>query len=96
MSRERYRAPSASGDQAPQTSSGDQTPQTPSGDQAQQITSSHGLIYYRARDLAKRYQVHEVTIWKWVRSGNLPPPTRLGANTVGWRSDRIEARERER
>ena len=85
MLRQRYRASSASGDQAPQTSSGDQAPKT-----------SHGLTYYRAVDLAKRYQIHVVTIWKWLRSGNLPPPTRLGPNTVAWRSDHIEAWESER
>ena len=87
MSRERYREPSASGDQAPQTVSRDQAPQ---------ISSSHGLIYYRAADLARRYRIHIVTIWKWVANGNLPPPTRLGPNTVAWRSDQIEAWERSR
>jgi prophage regulatory protein len=95
MSRD-CRPRSASGDQVAQTSSGDKAPQTSSGDQAPKISSSHGLIYYRAVDLAKRYQVHVVTIWKWLRSGNLPPPTRLGPNTVAWRSDRIEAWESER
>jgi prophage regulatory protein len=96
MTRGRYRTPSAGGNQAPQTSSGDLVSQISSRDQAPKIASSHRLIYYRAVDLAERYQVHVVTIWKWLRSGNLPPSTRLGPNTVAWRSDHIEAWETER
>ena len=96
MSTERYRALSASGDQAPQTSSRDQAAQTSSRDEAPQITSSHGRIYYRASDLAKRYGVHVITVWRWRATGNLPEPTRLGPGTVGWRSDTIEAWESER
>ncbi|MGO8923339.1 MAG: helix-turn-helix transcriptional regulator [Xanthobacteraceae bacterium] len=87
MSRERYREPSASGDQAPQTVSRDQAPQ---------ISSSHGLIYYRAADLAQRFGVHPVTVWKWVQSGNLPQPTKLGPGVSAWRSDVLERWEAER
>ena len=96
MLRERYRVPRASGNQAPQTSSRDQAPQISSRDEAPQITSSHGRIYYRASDLAKRYGVHVITVWRWRATGNLPEPTRLGPGTVGWRSDTIEAWETQR
>jgi prophage regulatory protein len=30
------------------------------------------------------------TIWRWIRSGEFPPPIRIGKNMVGWRSDRVQ------
>jgi predicted DNA-binding transcriptional regulator AlpA len=57
---------------------------------------SGDVFYYRANDLAARYKVHVITIWKWVSNGNLPPPTRLGPNTRAWRSDLIERWEAQR
>jgi len=85
MSRERFRPTSASGDQAPQISS------SPDGGET---GSSQGRpVFFRANDLAKRYGVHPITIYKWVRARNLPPPTRLSRGVTAWRSDHIEAWE---
>ena len=92
MSRERFRPTSASGDQAPQISSSPE-----GGDQAPQTGSSQGRpVFFRANDLAKRYGVHPITICKWLRTKNLPPPTRLSPGVTAWRSDHIEAWETER
>jgi predicted DNA-binding transcriptional regulator AlpA len=52
-------------------------------------------FYYTAADLAKRYKVHKITIFKWVRAGRLPPPDKLAPNTTRWRSDRIAKHEAE-
>jgi predicted DNA-binding transcriptional regulator AlpA len=45
------------------------------------------------KDIAKRYQVTEVCIWLWVKSGRLPPPHRLGPQTRRWPPKIIEAFE---
>jgi predicted DNA-binding transcriptional regulator AlpA len=58
--------------------------------------SDNKIVFYRASDLAKRYRVHVITIWKWVSSGNLPRPMRIGPNTRAWRSTDIEAWEAKR
>jgi prophage regulatory protein len=56
-------------------------------------SDSSGVYFLRATDLARRYRIHIITVWKWTREGNLPRPARLGPSTVGWRSDVIEAWE---
>lgn len=51
--------------------------------------------YLTDRQLAERYGVSRVTIWRWARSGRLPAPVRLGANTTRWRSDAVAEAERQ-
>ena len=46
-------------------------------------------------DLAARYGVTRVTIWRWRNSENLPQPLRLGPNTVRWSRESIERWEAE-
>lgn len=41
--------------------------------------------YFSDRELAKRYDVSRLTIWRWVREGFFPPPDKLGPNTSRWR-----------
>lgn len=36
-------------------------------------------------DLAAAFRVHQMTIWKWSKSGQLPKPYRLGGNTTRWK-----------
>jgi predicted DNA-binding transcriptional regulator AlpA len=56
--------------------------------------SDEGAVrFLSARDLAHRYSVHVITIWKWTKKGVLPPPLRLGANTTRWRETDIDAHE---
>lgn len=45
------------------------------------------------KDLAQRYKVTEACIWKWVKSGNLPPPRSLGPQTRRWPPEVIETFE---
>lgn len=49
--------------------------------------------FYRARDLARRWRVHEVTVWKWSAAGKIPKPKRIGPNTVRWQGRTILAHE---
>jgi predicted DNA-binding transcriptional regulator AlpA len=48
------------------------------------------------RDLAKRYQVHTVTIWRMVRRGDFPPPTELAPGINRWSPEVIAAHEASR
>ena len=52
-------------------------------------TEQHGVQnmepIYRKRELSEALQVSEVTLWRWVRSGQFPKPIKLGPNTIGWR-----------
>ena len=58
--------------------------------------SAADLVYFSAADLAERYSCHPITIWKWAASGRLPKPVKLlGSRCTRWRSDDIEAYERE-
>lgn len=47
--------------------------------------------YIRAQELATRLAVHRTTLWRWVQDGHLPPPVRLGPNTVAWDCTQIDA-----
>ncbi len=55
-----------------------------------------GKLFLRADDLATRWKIHPVTVWKWVSKGILPPPTKLGPNVRGWDSDVIKQYEASR
>lgn len=59
-------------------------------------SNTGNVVYFRAADLASRYGVHVITIFKWAASRNLPKPVKLGPNTTAWRSDTIERWEAER
>jgi prophage regulatory protein len=47
--------------------------------------------FIRAQELAAMLAVHRTTLWRWVHDGHLPPPVRLGPNTVAWESTQIDA-----
>jgi prophage regulatory protein len=49
--------------------------------------------FYSAADLAARYQVHLITIFKWLKAGKLPEPVRLGGGTTRWRPSDITKHE---
>ncbi len=46
-------------------------------------------LWYCARDLARRWAVHEITVWKWASNKTIPKPTHLGPNTSRWRGAAI-------
>jgi len=52
--------------------------------------------FYSARFLARRWDVHEQTIWKWRAAGWLSPPTKLGRNLTRWGGRVIIEFERQR
>lgn len=43
-----------------------------------------------AVEVAAHFNVSRTTIWRWVKSGVLPKPVKLGG-LVRWRRDEIEA-----
>lgn len=55
--------------------------------------------FIRPRDLAStktragRWPVSTATLWRWVASGILPPPVKLGPQIAVWPLDVIEAHE---
>ncbi len=68
-----------------------------SDDQVAQTGSSQSRpVFLRAADLAQRYRIHIVTVYRWVSRKNLPPPTRLSRGVTAWRSDVLERWEAER
>ena len=42
------------------------------------------------RDLAQRYAVSRITVWRWARGGVIPKPKKLGPNTSRWSAAEIE------
>lgn len=56
----------------------------------------NGVVYLSAAQLARRYGVHIVTVWRWAQTGQLPPPVRLTSRTTRWRRDEVEACEAKR
>lgn len=58
--------------------------------------SENGVVYLSAAQLARRYGVHIVTVWRWAQTGRLPQPVRLTPRTTRWRRDEIEASEAKR
>lgn len=55
-----------------------------------------GAVYLSADQLAQRYSVHVVTIWRWAQSGRIPRPVKISPRTTRWRKDQIEAADAER
>ena len=49
--------------------------------------------YLSDRAIAARFSISRSTVWRWVRSGSLPPPIRMGAATTRWRLSDILAAE---
>ena len=58
--------------------------------------SSCAQPWLTVKELAAKYQVTEACIWKWVKSGNLPPPRSLGPQTRRWPPEDIETFEAEK
>ncbi|MDE2901471.1 MAG: AlpA family phage regulatory protein [Chloroflexota bacterium] len=42
------------------------------------------------RDVTELVGVSRMTIYRWCRSGDFPPPHRLGARCIGWYREEIE------
>lgn len=59
----------------------------------QHETTRNQPAWLSDRDLALRYSVSRITIWRWARAGNIPKPRKLAANTSRWSADEIEAHD---
>ena len=44
-------------------------------------------------DVAARYGVSRITIWRWARTGRIPQPLKIGPNTSRWNSAELEAHD---
>ena len=53
-------------------------------------------VYLTDKDLAARYQVKRSSVWRWVRSGILPPPVKISEGCSRWVKSEIETRDAER
>jgi len=58
------------------------------------MTSTTTKRYFSANELAERFGVHVITVWKWASSGRLPKPVKLlGSRATRWRVEDIERTE---
>ena len=49
--------------------------------------------YLTDQDLATRYAISRVTVWRWVSTGRLPAPVKIGPNCSRWIAEEVEAIE---
>jgi predicted DNA-binding transcriptional regulator AlpA len=50
--------------------------------------------WLRSRDLLLRFGISDVTLWRWVKAGKFPAPTRLGGTrSLFWARGAIESWE---
>ena len=45
----------------------------------------------RLKKVQEHYPKSRVQIWRDVRAGRFPPPVEIGANSIGWFEDEVEA-----
>ena len=46
------------------------------------------------KDLADRYGVSLVSIWRWTKAGRLPQPHKIGPNCVRYCANEVQEHER--
>jgi prophage regulatory protein len=52
-----------------------------------------GTKWLSDQDVASRYGVSRITVWRWSKAGQFPKPRKLGANTTRWLASEIEAHD---
>ncbi|TQE98267.1 MAG: AlpA family phage regulatory protein [Spiribacter salinus] len=50
-------------------------------------------LWLSDKDLATRYGVSRVSIWRWSRSGQFPPPRKLSARITRWSAAEVDAHD---
>jgi prophage regulatory protein len=50
--------------------------------------------YFSDVDLARRFAVSRVTVWRWVSQGLLPKPVRIGQGCTRWLADEVAEAEK--
>lgn len=53
-------------------------------------------VYYKDAEVALRYGITRVSVWRWVKTGRLPAPVRLSDRCTRWRIADLLAFEAER
>jgi len=48
-------------------------------------------IWLSDLQLAQRYGVSRVTIWRWAKEGRIPSPRKIGPNTTRWSRAELDA-----
>ena len=43
------------------------------------------------REVAARYGVSRITVWRWAKAGRLPDPHKIGPNTARWNAAELDA-----
>ena len=44
-------------------------------------------------DVANRYAVARVTVWRWAHAGNIPRPRKIGPNSSRWSAAELDAHD---
>jgi prophage regulatory protein len=52
-------------------------------------------MYLTDEQVAARYTISRMTVWRWAREGRLPRPVKLGPNVTRWVQAELEANEAE-
>lgn len=45
------------------------------------------------REVAQRYAVARVTVWRWSQAGTIPRPKKIGPNSVRWNAAELDAHD---
>ena len=45
--------------------------------------------FVAAKEVASIYSVSTNTVWRWARTGRIPQPVKIGANTTRWKVGEI-------
>lgn len=45
------------------------------------------------RDVAERYSISRISVWRWAREGIIPTPYKLGPNVTRWKSSELDERD---
>lgn len=59
----------------------------------QNTTTQARPTWLSDRDLADRYAVSRMTIWRWARKGIIPAGKKIGPNTTRWSAAEIQAHD---
>ena len=46
--------------------------------------------FYTDLQVARRYQIHRTTIWRWISLGHFPRPVKLSPGCTRWPQDALE------
>ena len=54
------------------------------------------MEFIRLHDLTRRIGVSKATVWRWVKAGTFPKPTKFGPHTTVWSVNEVDAWTRAR